>query len=162
MWTNLLCISHNHILVHLSCHSITKTKQGPFRVTVRWTRARLPPKPQHQRPPSPARHFSTSPSPWSCPQSNPCGRCSIAVVAKLVRAILLSPELRKLPREPCLDVTRLQHRHFAKVRAGMAMHVPLVPVGDRRSPRPCRPTCSAPPSSSFLRTAGCNTLGVTL
>jgi hypothetical protein len=30
MWTNLLCISHNHILVHLSCHSITKTKQGPF------------------------------------------------------------------------------------------------------------------------------------
>jgi hypothetical protein len=30
MWTNLLCISHDHILVHLSCHSITKTKQGPF------------------------------------------------------------------------------------------------------------------------------------
>jgi hypothetical protein len=32
MWTNLLCISHNHILVHLSCHSITKTKQGPFNI----------------------------------------------------------------------------------------------------------------------------------
>jgi hypothetical protein len=31
MWTNLLCISHSHILVHLSCHSITKTKQGPFK-----------------------------------------------------------------------------------------------------------------------------------
>jgi hypothetical protein len=30
LWTNLLCISHNHILVHLNCHSITKTKQGPF------------------------------------------------------------------------------------------------------------------------------------
>jgi hypothetical protein len=27
MWTNLLYISHNYILVHLSCHSITKTKQ---------------------------------------------------------------------------------------------------------------------------------------
>jgi hypothetical protein len=25
-----MCISHNHILVHLSCHSITKTTQGPF------------------------------------------------------------------------------------------------------------------------------------
>jgi hypothetical protein len=34
LWTNLLCISHNHILVHLSCHSITKTKQGPFTWTV--------------------------------------------------------------------------------------------------------------------------------
>ena len=31
LWANLLCISHKHILVHLSCHSITKTKQGPFR-----------------------------------------------------------------------------------------------------------------------------------
>ena len=30
MWTNLLCISHKHILVHLGCHSITKTKQGPL------------------------------------------------------------------------------------------------------------------------------------
>ena len=30
LWTNLLCISHKHILVHLGCHSITKTKQGPF------------------------------------------------------------------------------------------------------------------------------------
>jgi len=30
LWTNHLCISINHILVHLSCHSITKTKQGPF------------------------------------------------------------------------------------------------------------------------------------
>jgi hypothetical protein len=26
------CVSHNHILVHLSCHSITKTKQGPFNI----------------------------------------------------------------------------------------------------------------------------------
>jgi hypothetical protein len=34
MWTNLLCISHNHILVHLSCHLITKNKQGPFRCLV--------------------------------------------------------------------------------------------------------------------------------
>ena len=25
-----MCISHKHILVHLGCHSITKTKQGPF------------------------------------------------------------------------------------------------------------------------------------
>jgi hypothetical protein len=25
-----MCISYNHILVHLSYHSITKTKQGPF------------------------------------------------------------------------------------------------------------------------------------
>ena len=31
LWTNQLCISHKHILVHLGCHSITKTKQGPFR-----------------------------------------------------------------------------------------------------------------------------------
>jgi hypothetical protein len=30
LWTNFLCISHKHILVHLSFHSITKTKQGPF------------------------------------------------------------------------------------------------------------------------------------
>jgi hypothetical protein len=30
LWTNHLCISHNHILVNISCHSITKTKQGPF------------------------------------------------------------------------------------------------------------------------------------
>jgi hypothetical protein len=29
LWTNHLCISLNHTLVHLSCHSITKTKQGP-------------------------------------------------------------------------------------------------------------------------------------
>jgi len=34
MWTNLLCISHKHILVYLSCHSITKTKQGPFKELV--------------------------------------------------------------------------------------------------------------------------------
>jgi hypothetical protein len=32
LWTNFLCISHKHILVHLGCHSITKTKQGPFTV----------------------------------------------------------------------------------------------------------------------------------
>jgi hypothetical protein len=30
LWTNLLCISHKHILVHLGCHSITKTKLGTF------------------------------------------------------------------------------------------------------------------------------------
>ena len=30
LWTNLLCISHLNTLVHLGCHSITKTKQGPF------------------------------------------------------------------------------------------------------------------------------------
>ena len=30
LWTNLLCISYKHILVHQSCHSITKTKQRPF------------------------------------------------------------------------------------------------------------------------------------
>jgi hypothetical protein len=30
LWTNYLCISHKTQLVHLSCHSITKTKQGPF------------------------------------------------------------------------------------------------------------------------------------
>ena len=30
LWTNHLCISLKHILVHLGCHSIIKTKQGPF------------------------------------------------------------------------------------------------------------------------------------
>jgi hypothetical protein len=30
LWTNHLCISHKHILVHLGCHSITKTKQRTF------------------------------------------------------------------------------------------------------------------------------------
>jgi hypothetical protein len=30
LWTNLFCISHKHILVHLDCHSITKTKQWSF------------------------------------------------------------------------------------------------------------------------------------
>jgi hypothetical protein len=30
LWTNYLCISHLNTLVHLGCHSITKTKQGPF------------------------------------------------------------------------------------------------------------------------------------
>ena len=30
LWTNHLCISLKHILVHLGCHSITKTKQGPI------------------------------------------------------------------------------------------------------------------------------------
>ena len=30
LWTNHMCISHKHILVDLGCHSITKTKQGPF------------------------------------------------------------------------------------------------------------------------------------
>jgi hypothetical protein len=38
IWTNHLCISLKHILVHLSCHSITKTEQGhsisPFLVIV--------------------------------------------------------------------------------------------------------------------------------
>ena len=36
LWTNFLCISHNHILVHLGCHLITKTKQGPFNVGTAW------------------------------------------------------------------------------------------------------------------------------
>ena len=31
LWTNHRCISHLNTLVHLGCHSITKTKQGPFR-----------------------------------------------------------------------------------------------------------------------------------
>ena len=30
LWTNFLCISHKRILVHLGCHSITKTNQGSF------------------------------------------------------------------------------------------------------------------------------------
>jgi hypothetical protein len=30
LWTNYLCISYLNTLVHLDCHSITKTKQGPF------------------------------------------------------------------------------------------------------------------------------------
>jgi hypothetical protein len=30
LWTNHLCISHLTQLIHLGCHSITKTKQGPF------------------------------------------------------------------------------------------------------------------------------------
>jgi hypothetical protein len=34
LWTNHLCISHKIQLVHLSCHSITKTKQGPFTCVV--------------------------------------------------------------------------------------------------------------------------------
>ena len=32
LWTNFLCILHKHILVHLGCHSITKTKQWPLRL----------------------------------------------------------------------------------------------------------------------------------
>ena len=35
MWTNFLYISHQTQLVHLGCHSITKTKQGPFSATAR-------------------------------------------------------------------------------------------------------------------------------
>jgi hypothetical protein len=34
--TNHLCISLKHILVHLGCHSIIKTKQGPFTTPRRW------------------------------------------------------------------------------------------------------------------------------
>jgi hypothetical protein len=30
LWTNHLCISYLNTLVHLGCHSIIKTKQGPF------------------------------------------------------------------------------------------------------------------------------------
>jgi hypothetical protein len=30
LWTNYLCISHKHLLVHLGYHSITKTKLGMF------------------------------------------------------------------------------------------------------------------------------------
>ena len=30
VWTNTCVSQHKHLLVHLSCHSITKTKQGPF------------------------------------------------------------------------------------------------------------------------------------
>jgi hypothetical protein len=30
LWTNHMCTSHKTQLVHQSCHSITKTKQGPF------------------------------------------------------------------------------------------------------------------------------------
>jgi hypothetical protein len=33
LWTNHMCISHKTQLVHLSCHSITRTKQGPFTLT---------------------------------------------------------------------------------------------------------------------------------
>ena len=34
----ITCVSqHKHLLVHLSCHSITKTKQGPFR-SLEWPR----------------------------------------------------------------------------------------------------------------------------
>ena len=29
-----MCISLKHILVHLGCHSITKTKQGPFTLSI--------------------------------------------------------------------------------------------------------------------------------
>ena len=33
------CVSqHKHLLVHLSCHSITKTKQGPFTKDLAWRR----------------------------------------------------------------------------------------------------------------------------
>ena len=34
LWTNLLCKSLNHTLVHLGCHSITKTKQRPFIIAI--------------------------------------------------------------------------------------------------------------------------------
>jgi len=34
LWTNHMCISYKHILVHLGCHLITKTKQGPFKWTM--------------------------------------------------------------------------------------------------------------------------------
>jgi hypothetical protein len=36
LWTNPLCISHKHILVHLGCHSITKTKLGTFQSSPFW------------------------------------------------------------------------------------------------------------------------------
>jgi hypothetical protein len=35
LWTNHLWISLKHILVHLGCYSITKTKQGPFTISER-------------------------------------------------------------------------------------------------------------------------------
>jgi hypothetical protein len=35
LWTNHLCISYKTQLVHLSCYSITKTKQGPFTYPLR-------------------------------------------------------------------------------------------------------------------------------
>jgi hypothetical protein len=34
LWINHLCISLKHILVHLCCHLITKTKQGPLIVAL--------------------------------------------------------------------------------------------------------------------------------
>ena len=34
LWINHMCISLNHTLVHLGCHSITKTKQGPFNLSL--------------------------------------------------------------------------------------------------------------------------------
>jgi len=37
LWTNLMCISHKHILVYLGCHSITKTKQVPFKSLIIYT-----------------------------------------------------------------------------------------------------------------------------
>ena len=32
LWTNYLCISLKHILVHLRLSSVTKAKQGPFNI----------------------------------------------------------------------------------------------------------------------------------
>ena len=52
------CVSqHKHLLVHLSCHSITKTKQGPFSLS--------PPRPQR----GPRRR--QRPSPPSVPRPTP-------------------------------------------------------------------------------------------
>ena len=36
LWTNHLCISYLNILVHLGCHSITKTKLGTFQSPPFW------------------------------------------------------------------------------------------------------------------------------
>jgi hypothetical protein len=57
---------HKHLLVHLSCHSITKTKQGPFR----WV-ARPPQQARFNRPPTPQPQQQQQQGPWpSFPSSN--------------------------------------------------------------------------------------------
>jgi len=42
MWTTHLCILLKHILVYLGCHSITKTKEGPFHYCWGYPLATLP------------------------------------------------------------------------------------------------------------------------
>ena len=74
------CVSHHkHLLVHLSCHSITKTKLGPFTPSL----PRPPASSSSFSAPTPLRH---APRPHAAPSAasfsvcstSPCPRCGSA------------------------------------------------------------------------------------